>query len=243
MLAIYRKEINAFFSSLIGYIVIAVFLLVLGLFLFVFPDTSLLDFGYASLGPFFTLAPNVLVFIIPAITMRAFAEEKQTGSLELLVTRPLRDFDIVLGKFLACFTLMLIALLPTLLYYLTVYYLGSPVGNVDAGGTFGSYLGLSFLCMAFVAIGLFASSLTSNQIVSFLLALALCFWCYFGFDLLASLPVFYANGEVFVQNLGMQAHFRSLGRGLIDSRDVVYFLSLTGFFLLLTVLSLERRKW
>jgi len=243
MLAIYRKEINAFFSSLIGYIVIAVFLVIMGLFLFIFPDTSLLDFGYATLGPFFTLAPNVLVFIIPAICMRAFAEEKQTGAIELLVTRPLRDFDIVMGKFLACLTLMLLALLPTLLYYVTVYQLGAPVGNIDAGGTFGSYLGLSFLCMAFVAIGLFASSLTSNQIVSFLIALALCFWCYFGFDLLAGLPFFYANGEVFVQNLGMQAHFRSLGRGLIDSRDVVYFLSVTAFFLLLTVLSLERRKW
>ena len=176
MLAIYRKEINAFFSSLIGYIVIAVFLLVMGLFLFVFSDTSLLNFGYASLGPFFTLAPNVLVFIIPAICMRAFAEEKQTGAIELLVTRPLRDVDIVLGKFLACLTLMLLALLPTLLYYVTVYLLGTPVGNIDAGGTMGSYLGLSFLCMAFVAIGLFASSLTSNQIVSFLLALALTFW-------------------------------------------------------------------
>ncbi|MBC6996498.1 gliding motility-associated ABC transporter permease subunit GldF [Neolewinella lacunae] len=243
MIAIFRKEINAFFSSLIGYLVIAVFLLVMGLFLFVFPETSLLDFGYASLGPFFTLAPNVLTFIIPAICMRAFAEERQTGAIELLVTRPLRDVDIVLGKFLACLTLVVIALLPTALYYYTIYQLGAPVGNIDAGGTIGSYLGLLFLAMAFVSIGLFASSLTSNQIVSFLLALALTFWCYFGFDLLASLPVFYLNGESFIASLGMQDHFRSLGRGLIDSRDVVYFLSVTAFFLLLTVISLERRKW
>lgn len=243
MLAIYRKEINAFFSSLIGYIVIAVFLLIMGAFLFIFPDTSLLDFGYATLGPFFTLAPNVLVFIIPAICMRAFAEENQSGAIELLVTRPLRDIDIVLGKFLACLTLMLMALLPTLLYYLTIYQLGEQVGNIDSGGTFGSYLGLSFLCMSFVAIGLFASSLTSNQIVSFLIALALSFLFYFGFDLISSLPMFYSNGEGFVQSLGMQSHFRSLGRGLIDSRDVIYFLSLTAFFILLTVISLERRKW
>lgn len=243
MYAIFRKEISAFFSSLIGYIVIAVFLLIMGLFLFVFEDSSLLNFGYASLGPFFQLAPNVLVFIIPAICMRAFAEEKQTGAIELLVTRPLRDIDIVMGKFLACFVLMLLALLPTILYYVTIYQLGAPVGNIDAGGTFGSYLGLSFLAMSFVAIGLFASSLTSNQIVSFLLALALTFWFYFGFDLLSGLPVFYRNGEAFIQSLGMQAHFRSLGRGLIDSRDVVYFLSVTAFFLLLTVISLERRKW
>ena len=189
------------------------------------------------------MVPNVLVFIIPAITMRAFAEERQTGSIELLVTRPLRDAEIVMGKFWACLLLVLIALLPTTLYYVTVYQLGSPVGNIDAGGTIGSYVGLIFLAMAFVAIGLLASSLTSNQIVSFLLALALSFFLYFGFSLLAGLDYFYRNGENFVESLGMQQHFHSLGRGLIDSRDVVYFLSLTGFFLLLTVISLERRKW
>ncbi len=243
MLAIYRKEINAFFSSLIGYLVIGIFLLVMGLFLFVFPDTSLLNFGFASLGPFFTLAPNVLTFIIPAICMRAFAEERQSGAIELLVTRPLTDTQIVLGKFLACLTLVIIALLPTLLYYYSVYRLGAPVGNIDAGGTVGSYLGLLLLAMAFVAIGLFASSLTGSQIVSFLLALALSFFGYFGFGLLASLPIFYLNGESLVDSLGMQQHFHSLGRGLIDSRDVIYFLSITAFFLLLTVISLERRKW
>ena len=241
MFAIYTKEINAFFSSLIGYIVIAVFLLVAGLFMFVFPDSSLLEFGYASLGPFFTLVPNILTFIVPAICMRAFAEERQTGAIELLVTRPLTDTEIVLGKFLACLTLVVIALLPTVLYYVTLYQLGLPEGNIDAGGTIGSYLGLLFLAMAFVAIGLFASSLTSNQIVSFLLALAITFFCYFGFDLFAT--IFDGGFSIFVQKLGMQEHFRSLGRGLIDSRDVVYFLSFTAFFLLLTVLSLERRKW
>ena len=241
MLAIYLKEINAFFSSLIGYIVIAVFLLVSGLFMFVFPESSLLEFGYASLGPFFTLVPNLLTFIVPAICMRAFAEERQTGAIELLVTRPLTDTEIVMGKFLAGLTLVVIALLPTVLYYLTLYQLGLPEGNIDAGGTIGSYLGLLFLAMAFVAIGLFASSVTNNQIVSFLLALAITFWFYFGFDLLATL--FEGGFSIFVQKLGMQEHFRSLGRGLIDTRDVVYFLSLTGFFLLLTVISLERRKW
>jgi ABC-2 type transport system permease protein len=243
MLALYRKEINAFFASLIGYLVIAVFLIVMGLFLFVFPDTSLLTYGYATLQPFFTLAPNVLVFIVPAICMRAFAEERQTGAIELLVTRPLRDIEIVMGKFLACATLVLIALLPTLLYWYSIYQLGEPVGNIDAGGTLGSYFGLILLSLAFVSIGLFASSLTTNQIVSFLLALALSFWCYFGFDYLASLPVFYGNGDSLITSLGMQDHFRSLGRGLIDSRDVIYFLSLTTFFVLLTVLSLERRRW
>ena len=241
--AIFRKEINSFFSSLIGYVVIAVFLVVTGLFLFVFPESSILDYGYATLGPFFTLAPNILTFIIPAVCMRTFAEERQTGAIELLVTRPLRDIEIILGKFFACLTLVAIALLPTLLYYYTVHQLGEPVGNIDTGGTVGSYLGLLLLSGAFVSIGLFASSLTTNQIVSFLLALALTFWCYFGFDYLATLPVFYGAGERFVQSLGMQEHFRSLGRGLIDSRDVIYFLSVTAFFILLTLLSLERRKW
>jgi ABC-2 type transport system permease protein len=243
MLALYRKEINAFFASLIGYLVIAVFLVVMGLFLFVFPDTSLLTYGYATLQPFFTLAPNVLVFIVPAICMRALAEERQTGALELLVTKPLRDVEIVLGKFFACVTLVLFALLPTLLYWYSVYQLGEPIGNIDAGGTLGSYFGLFLLSLAFVSIGLFASSVTTNQIVSFLLALTLTFWFYFGFDYLASLPIFYGSGESFISGLGMQEHFRSLGRGLIDSRDVVYFLSITAFFLLLTVLSLERRRW
>ena len=243
MLAVYRKEINAFFASLIGYVVIGVFLIVTGLFLFVFPETSLLNYGYATLGPFFTLAPNVLLFLIPAICMRALAEERQTGAIELLVTRPLTDWQIVLGKFLACVTLVVVALLPTVLYYYSVYQLGEPVGNIDTGGTIGSYIGLLFLSMAFVSIGLFASALTTNQVVSFLLALALCFWCYFGFDYLASLPVFYGNGDRLLGSLGMQEHFQSLGRGLIDTRDVVYFLSVTGLFLLLTVLSLARRKW
>jgi len=243
MSAIFRKEINAFFSSLIGYVVIGLFLVILGLFLFVFRDTSLLDYGFATLDPFFSMVPNVFIFIIPAITMRAFAEEKQSGAIELLVTRPLRDIQIILGKYLACLALVLFALLPTTLYYITIYQLGEPVGNVDTGGTIGSYLGLVSLAMAFVAIGLFASSLTKNQIVSFLLAAALCFWFYFGFDYLSELPLFYGKIDAFIQDLGMQHHFDSLGRGLIDSRDVIYFLSLTAFFIMLTLLSLERRNW
>ena len=243
MSAIFRKEINAFFSSLIGYVVIGLFLVILGLFLFVFRDTSLLDYGFATLDPFFGMVPNVFIFIIPAITMRAFAEEKQSGAIELLVTRPLRDIHIILGKYFACLALVLFALLPTTLYYVTMYQLGEPVGNIDTGGTIGSYIGLVFLAMAFVAIGLFSSSLTKNQIVSFLLAAALCFWFYFGFNYISELPIFYGRLDAFIQDLGMQHHFGSLGRGLIDSRDVIYFLSLTAFFVMLTLLSLERRNW
>lgn len=243
MLAIFRKEINTFFSSLIGYVVVGLFLVILGLFMFVFQETSLLDYGFATLGPFFSMVPNIFIFIIPAICMRAFSEEKQSGAIELLVTRPIKDIEIILGKYLAGLVLVLFALLPTLLYFLTIYLLAEPVGNVDAAGTMGSYLGLVFLAMAFVAIGLFASSLTKNQIVSFLLAAALCFWFYFGFDYLSAMPGIYGRYDAFVQELGMQHHFSSLGRGLIDTRDVVYFLSLTAFFIMLTLLSLERRKW
>lgn len=241
--AIFSKEINAFFSSLIGYIVIGLFLVVMGLFLFVFPETSLLNFGFASLDQLFGLAPNIFIFLIPAITMRTFAEEQQTGAIELLATRPIPELQIVLGKFLASLVLVLIALLPTLLYYYTIYQLGDPVGNLDAGGIAGSYIGLFFLAAAFVAIGVFASSLTANQIVAFLLATALCFWCYFGFDYLSRLPVFVGRGDDVVQMFGMLYHYDSLSRGVIDSRDVIYFLSLTGLFVFLTKISLDRRKW
>ncbi|PHI20005.1 gliding motility-associated ABC transporter permease subunit GldF [Lewinellaceae bacterium SD302] len=243
MLAIFRKEINTFFSSLIGYVVIGLFLVILGLFMFVFRDTSLLDYGFATLGPFFSMVPNIFIFVIPAITMRAFAEERQSGAIELLVTKPIKDIEIILGKYLASLVLVLFALLPTLLYFLTIYQLAAPVGNIDVGGTIGSYIGLVFLAMAFVSIGLFASSLTSNQIVSLLIAIGLCFWCYFGFDFLADLSVANGSLQAFLQELGMLHHFNSLGRGLLDTRDIVYFLSITAFFIMLTLLSLERRKW
>jgi ABC-2 type transport system permease protein len=243
MLAIFRKEINTFFSSLIGYVVIGLFLVIMGLFMFVFRDTSLLDYGFATLSPFFSMVPNVFIFVIPAITMRAFAEERQSGAIELLVTKPIKDIEIILGKYFASLLLVLFALLPTLLYFVTVYQLAAPVGNVDIGGTIGSYLGLVFLAMAFVAIGLFASSLTSNQIVSLLLSIGLCFWCYFGFDYLSDLSVLNGGLQTFLQELGMLHHFNSLGRGLLDSRDIIYFLSITAFFIMLTLLSLERRKW
>ena len=243
MLAIFRKEINAFFSSLIGYVVIGLFLVVLGLFLFVFPETSLLGTGFAVMDPFFAIVPNIFIFLIPAITMRSFAEEQQSGAIELLLTRPLRDWDIVMGKYLACLLLVLIALVPTVLYYVTVYQLGDPVGIVDSGAVAGSYFGLLFVAMAFVAIGVFASSLTNNQIVSFLLATVLSFLLYFGFDYLSRLPFLVGRFDALVQELGMLAHFDSLGRGVLDSRDLVYFLSLTAFFLVLTLLSLQRRKW
>lgn len=243
MLTIFLKEINTFFSSLIGYIVVAVFLVILGLIMFVFPDTSLLNYNYATLDQLFDIAPMVFVFLIPAVTMRSFAEERQTGTIELLATRPISDLQIVMGKFFACFVLTFFALLPTLLYYYTVYQLGDPKGNLDSGAIMGSYIGLLFLAAAFVAIGIFASSLTNNQIVGFILATFLCFIFHWGFYFFSKLPGLVGRLDEFVQNLGIDYHYASISRGVIDSRDVIYFLSVIGIFIALTVTSLERRKW
>jgi ABC-2 type transport system permease protein len=243
MLSIFQKEINSFFSSLIGYIVIGVFLVVLGLIMFVFSDTSILSFNYATLDQLFSIAPMIFMFLIPAITMRSFAEENQTGTIELLVTRPLFDLEIILGKFFACLGLVVFAIIPTLLYYYTVYQLGSPQGNIDSGAILGSYIGLIFLAGAFVSIGLFASSLTQNQITSFILATFLCFIFYWGFWFFSKLPAFVGKGDDIVQMIGIDYHYNSMSRGVIDSRDVIYFISLIGVFIMMTATSLERRKW
>ena len=243
MLTIFLKEINTFFSSLIGYIVVGVFLGILGLVMFVFPDTSLLNYNYATLDQLFDIAPMVFVFLIPAVTMRSFAEEQQTGTIELLATRPLTDLQIVLGKFFACLALVVFALLPTLLYYYTVHQLGSPKGNLDSGAIMGSYLGLIFLAGTFVAIGIFASSLTNNQIVGFILATFLCFIFHWGFFFFSKLPIFVGKVDDIVQMIGIDYHYMSISRGVIDTRDVIYFISVIGIFIAMTVTSLERRKW
>lgn len=243
MVSIFLKEVNTFFSSLIGYITIGVFLIAMGLVLFVFPDTSLLEYNYATLDQLFSIAPLIFAFLIPAITMRSFAEEQQTGTIELLATKPVSDLSIILGKFLASMALVIFALLPTLLYYYTVYQLGSPKGNLDSGAIAGSYLGLIFLAGAFASIGIFASSLTNNQIVAFILATALCFLLHFGFYYFSKLPVFVGKSDDIIQMLGIDYHYNSISRGIVDSRDVIYFLSVIGIFIMLTLTSLERRKW
>ncbi|MDX2281270.1 MAG: gliding motility-associated ABC transporter permease subunit GldF [Saprospiraceae bacterium] len=243
MRAIFFKEINSFFSSLIGYMVVGVFLLLMGLLLWVFPDYSILDGNYANLDTMFSVAPVVFMFLIPAVTMRTFAEEKQAGTIELLVTRPITDWQIVGGKFLASLVLVMLALIPTAVYYFTVYQLGDPVGNLDSGGIMGSYVGLIFLAGAFVAIGVFASSLTNNQIVAFVLATFLCYFVYLAFDLLSRLPVFVGKSDDLIQSFGIAYHYNSVSRGVLDTRDVVYFVSLIAVFLAATVLSLGRRKW
>ncbi|MFN3557549.1 MAG: gliding motility-associated ABC transporter permease subunit GldF [Bacteroidales bacterium] len=243
MFTLFLREINNFFNNLIGYISIAVFLVINSLFLWVFPvNTNILQSGYANIDGLFTMGPFVFLFLIPAITMRFFADEKKSGTIEILLTKPLTDLQIVLAKYFAAFVLVLFSLLPTLIYVVSVYRFGLPVGNMDMGATWGSYLGLLFLGAGFVAIGLFASSLTDNQIVSFIISIFLCGFAYIGFEFIYSLDLF-GNFDLFIRNLGIYAHYTSISRGVIDSRDVLYFLSITALFLLLTKIKLESRKW
>lgn len=241
--ALVLKEIRAFFSTITGYLVIMVYLLINSAFLWVFPGPyNLLDGGYATLSNLFEISPWVFMFLIPALTMRMFADEKRAGTMELLLTRPVTDFQIVFAKYLAAFLLVLFALLPTMIYYFTLYELGNPAGNIDSGGSFGSYLGLLFLGGGFVSIGLFASSLTENQIVAFLLGMFLCFFFYFAFDQLASLDIF-GSADLLILKLGINEHYISMSRGVIDSRDVLYFVSLIALFIGASQLVIKSRKW
>lgn len=243
MIPVFLKEINTFFASLIGYVVIGTFLVIMGLLMWIFPEFSIPDGNYASLDTLFGIAPMVFMFLIPAVTMRSLAEEKQTGTIELLVTRPVTDWQIVGGKFMAAFVLVVIALLPTWLYYFSVWQLGAPQGNIDFGGTLGSFIGLLFLAGAFVSIGIFASSLTNNQIVAFVLATFLCFFVYLAFDYLSRLPIFFGKTDDVIQALGIDYHYNSISRGSLDTRDIVYFISVIAFFFAATLLSLGKRKW
>lgn len=243
MLAVYLKELNAFFSSLVGYLAIIVFLLVVGLFVWIFPDTNVLDYGYTSLDTLFMWAPWVFLLLIPAITMRSFSEEIDSGTFELLATKPLKDWGIITGKYLAAFTLVIFSILPTLLYFYSLQQLGSPPGNIDTGGTWGSYIGLLLLGSAFVSIGIFASSVTNNQIVAFVIAVFLCFFFFMAFDLLSRLNLFYAKVDDVVEAIGINAHYNAISRGVLDTRDLIYFISINIVFLAMTNLSIESRKW
>ncbi|GAB3578144.1 ABC-2 transporter permease [Hymenobacter daeguensis] len=241
MLTILQKEFNAFLNSPVAYVVLGVFLIATGLFVWVFPDSSVLDYGYADLQTLFNLAPWIFLFLIPALTMRTFAEEKKAGTIELLLTRPLTDGQIIGGKYLACLLLALLALVPTLLYYYSVYKLGSPEGNIDSAATVGSYLGLALLAAVFAAIGILASALTRDQIIAFLVAVVGCFLVYSGFDSLAS--VLQGSAAYYVSQLGIAAHYRDLSKGLVDSRDLVYFFSVVAVALQGTRLALRSRNW
>ena len=240
MKAILFREINSFFGSPIGYLVIAIFLLLNGLFLWVFEgDFNILNSGFADLSPFFTLAPWILIFLIPAVTMRSFSDEKKQGTLELLLTKPLSISSIVTGKFAAALLLNLIAIIPTLLYVWVIYGLGLPEGNIDLGSTLGSYFGLFFLIAAYASIGIFTSTLSDNQIVAFILAVFLCFVFYFGFEGIAN---YFGSVQSTVAGIGMDAHFKSMARGVLDTRDILYFVSISILFLALTVYKLKALK-
>ncbi len=243
MWALMLKEISSFLNSVTGYLVIVIYLAVNGIVLWLFPGLfNILEGSYASIENLFIISPWVFLFLVPAITMRMMADEKRTGTMELLLTRPITDLQIILAKFLAALTLVILAILPTLIYYVSVYQLGNPIGNIDSGGSFGSYIGLLFLAAGYVSIGLFASSITSNQIVAFLVGLLLCLLTYMGFDQLANLN-FIGNADLFVLELGMNEHYNSMSRGVIDSRDLIYFISLIAIFSLATRLVLQSRKW
>ncbi len=242
MYSIFKKEISQFFATITGYVVIGIFLLITGLMIWFFPETSLLNQNIATLDPLFSLAPTIFSFLIPAVTMKMIAEEKQTGTIEFLMTKPVTTWQIILGKYFASVLLILLALLPTLLYYITIYQLGSPKGNLDSGGIMGSYIGLVLLGMVFAAIGLFGSSLQSNQIVSFLSAIFLCSFVYWGFDYVSKLPVLIGNGDDIVQIFGISYHYNSIARGVIDASDLIYFFSIIAFFLFLTYVTLTKQK-
>ncbi len=237
MKSIVLREIKSFFGSPIGYLVIALFLIGNGLFLWVFEgEYNILNTGFADLSPFFTLAPAMLIFLIPAVTMRSFSDEKKQGTLELLLTKPVSIWQIATGKFLGSVLLIVMAIIPTFLYVKVVSDLGMPEGNLDMGSTIGSYLGLLLLISSYCAIGIFASTLSDNQIVAFLISLSICFFCYFGFESISQIiPSFQSQ----ISSFGMLNHFKSIGRGVIDTRDVIYFVSITVFFLSLTVYKLK----
>jgi len=240
MKSILLREIKSFFGSPIGYLVIAVFLLLNGLFLWVFEgEYNILKSGYADLSPFFTLSPWILIFLIPAVTMRSFSDEKKQGTLELLLTKPLSVWQIVNGKFFGSLILIVIAIIPTLIYVWVVSGLGMPEGNIDMGSTLGSYFGLLFLIAGYTAIGVFTSALSDNQIVAFILSVFLCFFFYFGFEGLGSLVKGFQDA---IANLGMDSHFRSMSRGVLDTRDIFYFVSIAVLFLSLTVFKLKSLK-
>ena len=242
MFTIFNKDFSDFFNSLVAYITIGVFLLVTSLFLWVFPESSILDYGYAGLDSLFSTVPYIFMFLIPAITMRSLAEEKKEGTFELLATRPLTDWQIILGKFFAAYAIVVLALLPTLIYYFSVYQLGITKGNIDTGAVIGSYIGLILLGGCFTAMGIFASSISKNQIIAFTIAVFLCFITFSGFDSLSQL-LSLQSIDTIITGFGINQHYQSISRGVLDTRDLVYFLSFMALFLLITKTIMGGRKW
>ncbi|WP_228237484.1 gliding motility-associated ABC transporter permease subunit GldF [Allomuricauda sp. M10] len=240
MFAIFKREVRSFFTSPIGYLIVGSFLLLNGLFLWVFRgDYNIFDYGFADLGNFFLLAPWIFIFLVPAITMKSFSEERKMGTLELLLIKPISVWKLVLGKFWGAVLLCVIAVVPTIVYVFAISKLGMTEGNYDLGIVLGSYFGLLFLISSYTAIGVFASTLSDNQIIAFLVGILICFLIFNGFDATASL---FSNGETqeILKGFGAKAHFDSIARGVIDTRDLVYFISLTLLFLYLTFQRLKQ---
>ena len=241
MYAVFRRELFSFLSSMVAYITIGIFLLVSGLLLWFFPDTSILDYGYADLGGFFSLVPYLFMFLIPAITMRSFAEERREGTYELLITRPITIWQIIIAKYLASLVLILFSLIPTLIYAYSLSKLGFPEGNVDSGAIIGSYIGLFLLGATFTSIGLFSSALTKNQVVAFVICAALCAFAFLGFDYSSQL-ISLQNIEGFITNLGINQHYNSISRGVLDTRDLIYFITASCLFLFFTKLVIGGKR-
>jgi ABC-2 type transport system permease protein len=243
VLAVFRKEINVFFSSLIGYVAITIFLVANGLISWIFPDTNIFDGGYAVLDTFFIWAPWIFLFLIPAITMRSFAEEKSTGTIEFLATRPITDMQIIIGKYFAASTLVLFSILPTILYFFTIREIASPKGNVDTGGIAGAYIGLFLTGCTFVSISLFTSSVSNNQIIAFILGMFACFFFHYAFDAVAQIPAFIGSADTYLNALSINQRYQNISKGYIDTRDVLFFVSMITIFLFMTKTSLGSRKW
>jgi len=239
MWSICKKELSQFFSNLTGYIAIIVFLLVNGLVLFVFKN-NILDYGYASLEIFFSFAPWILLFLIAAITMRSFADEYKGGTFEVLRTRPLSTWQLVTGKFFGSLLVAVIALLPTLVYYVTINSLASTTG-IDSGAAAGSYLGLLLITALFTSIGICVSSFTTNSVIAFIICLVACVLFYFGFTAISQLPFFENGADYYIEMMGIEYHYQSISRGVLDTRDLIYFLSLIFFFLLITRQNLQNK--
>ncbi|RDC55501.1 gliding motility-associated ABC transporter permease subunit GldF [Pedobacter chinensis] len=233
MYAVFKRELFSFLSSMVAYITIGIFLLVSGLLLWFFPDTSILDYGYADLAGFFSLVPYLFMFLIPAITMRSFAEERREGTYELLITKPITLWQIIFAKYLASLVLVLFALIPTLIYYYSISKLGFPEGNIDSGAVIGSYIGLFLLGAAFTSIGIFSSALTKNQVIAFVICAGLCAFAFLGFDYTSQI-ISLQNVEVLISNLGINQHYNSMSRGVLDTRDLIYFITFSSMFLLFT---------
>lgn len=242
MKQIYLKELHSFFSSMMGYVVLLAFLIMSGIFLWVFPDTSILEYGYASLDPFFRTAPMLLLLLIPAVTMRSFADEYKSGTIEWLFTKPIATAQIILGKYFAALSLVIIGILPTLIYLFSIVWLSADGAALDVGGIVGSYIGLIFLCAAFTAIGVFSSSITDSQIISFIIALILSYVLYSGFDALSRITAFSGGADYFLEMIGVDYHYRNMSRGVIDLRNVIYFISLIVLFFVMTTQMLQKRR-